>query len=58
MAALSSQGLFYITALAIMQNFRDNEKKTIENDLVSLHFVLYAWSRCFALFLRSVNITK
>ena len=25
-----SQGLFYITALAIMQDFRDNEKKQLK----------------------------
>ena len=50
-----------------MKDFRDNEKKTIKNDhhfgfyfceichglslCVSLHFVLYAWSSYFALFL-------
>ena len=28
--------LFYITDLAIMQDFRDNEKKTITNDRQSL----------------------
>ena len=36
-----SEGLFYITAFAIMQTFRDNEKKTIKNDWQSaiLNFI-------------------
>ena len=36
-----SKVLFYITALAIMQDFRDNEKKTIKNDrqLAILDFI-------------------
>ena len=65
----SSFILYY--RLAIMQDSRDNEKKTIKNDrqlailkichglslCESSHFVLYAWSSFFALFLSYVNIT-
>ena len=61
-----SQSLFYITALAIMQDFRNNEKKTIKNPLLilfcrnlceSLHFCVYSWSIYFA-FLSCLNIIK
>ena len=71
-----AQVLFYITALAIVQDFRDNERKNNKilplagyfkfyfceichglSLLDSTHFVLYAWSSFFALFLSYVNIT-
>ena len=69
-----SQVLFYITALAIMQDFRGNEKKQLKmtarwpfwilflrNLSLSypcIYFVLYSWSSHFALFLSYINITK
>ena len=44
-----------------MQDFRDNDKKTIKNDrqLAILYFIsAYAWTSFFALFLSYVNISK